>query len=287
MSLKIISDGAGWVLDSIKNDFLAHTKLDINNGQEIIWAINCWSLKNIKDKSNVVAHLHHVNRDKLSAYDFDEVSKCKVCIVNNIGTEEFLNDKISCPIVRLPYWLLSDMRKDGSPFDLGEQTKIGYFQKDSENRTGNPKLIKGPDVFINVVKQLKDVKVILSGYNREYVIKELERLDIPYEYFKNTNNLSGLYDSIDWYFITSRCEGGPQSALEASYKKKKVLSTNVGIVSEVLHEDCICETEEEFVRKFNQGINQIEYNFENVLNNFSHEVVIPQYDELFSKLIKE
>src|SRR4030042_5423029 len=69
---------------------------------------------------------------------------------------------------------------------------IGSFQKDG-NGWGEglePKLIKGPDVFLKTISILKEsiseLFILLSGPARGYVKKGLEELKVPYKhvYFK-------------------------------------------------------------------------------------------------------
>ena len=50
-----------------------------------------------------------------------------------------------------------------------------------------------------------------------------------------------MYCALDLYIISSRHEGGPQSALEASGMKVPIVSTDVGMVSKVLSPNCIFE----------------------------------------------
>ena len=64
----------------------------------------------------------------------------------------------------------------------------------------SPKLIKGPDVFVQIVKEMSlnnaNLKVLLAGKRRQYVINELERHGIPYAYFKmaSIKDLNELYN---------------------------------------------------------------------------------------------
>ena len=49
---------------------------------------------------------------------------------------------------------------------------IGSFQKDTEGNTNLPKLSKGPDIFLKIVKDFyeinKNTVVVLSGTRRDY-----------------------------------------------------------------------------------------------------------------------
>ena len=286
MKVKVISDGAGWVLDAIANDYRKFTRLEIDENRPITWVVNYWSLASIENRSRVVAHVHHINQDKIDRYDFGMIDSCLACIVNNDLTYEMVTGRVKCPVKKLPYWVLSGQMQESKRRDIAGDLLIGSFQKDGENKTGKPKIIKGPDMLIDVMVKLKShgAKAILAGYNREYVIKELRRNDIPFEFFEKDGDLAGLYDALDWYFVTSRCEGGPQAVLEASYRKVKILSTRVGIASEVLHADCLCDTANDFVEKCIGNIDRTKENYAKVMKEFVPSVVIPQYDNFFKSL---
>ena len=114
---------------------------------------------------------------------------------------------------------------------------IGSFQKDGIG-WGNgelPKLIKGPDIFVQVIKQLKeqgfDVLIFLTGPARGYIKKELSKNEINYihKFFKNQNDLLKCYHALDLYLITSREEGGPMGLMEAMASGVPVVSTPVGM----------------------------------------------------------
>lgn len=113
---------------------------------------------------------------------------------------------------------------------------IGSFQKDGVGwgEGLEPKLIKGPDIFLKVIEKLKshipNLLVLLSGPSRGYVKQGLDKIGVPYrhQYPKDPNKLTFLYDALDLYIITSREEGGPKSLLESMAKGIPVVTTEVG-----------------------------------------------------------
>ena len=119
---------------------------------------------------------------------------------------------------------------------------IGSFRKDGAGwKDGlNPKYIKGPDLFVSTLKLLHlrgyPVFALLTGPARGYVKKELEKSGIPYfhTYPKNHNDLISLYHALDIYLITSREEGGPMGLLESIACGTPVVSTNVGMASDII-----------------------------------------------------
>lgn len=118
---------------------------------------------------------------------------------------------------------------------------IGSFQKDGIGwKKGlEPKSIKGPDIFINMVGKLAmsyPVFILLAGPARGYVKNGLERFKIPYKsigYLKNFKEITQYYHALDLYLITSRIEGGPKQILESWASGIPVVSTKVGMVPDI------------------------------------------------------
>jgi glycosyltransferase involved in cell wall biosynthesis len=158
----------------------------------------------------------------------------------------------------------------GLPFEeLSTKLVIGSFQRDSRGADlRQPKLQKGPDVFVNVVKALKrrrDVLVLLAGPRRHYLRARLKNAGIPYIFVGTEvpddditlNTLSEsviaqLYRLIDIYVMTSRSEGGPKSVLEASWARCPYLGTNVGLVRDFINPEMVCDNVDECVAKLDE-----------------------------------
>ena len=51
--------------------------------------------------------------------------------------------------------------------------------------------------------------------------------------------LNELYNCLDLYIVTSRVEGGPQAILECGITNTPIISTDVGVASEILSKDSI------------------------------------------------
>lgn len=113
---------------------------------------------------------------------------------------------------------------------------IGSFQKDGSGwgEGMEPKLIKGPDIFLKVVEKLKtqipQLHILLSGPSRGYIKQGLEKLGVPYthRFLKDYRGLDELYDALDLYLITSREEGGPKAVLESMAKGIPLVTTAMG-----------------------------------------------------------
>lgn len=122
-----------------------------------------------------------------------------------------------------------------------EMIVIGSFQKDGIGwKHGvKPKLEKGPDIFCDVMDKLAQeypIFVLLSGPARGYVINRLKKSGIPFfhtGYLSHANDVAEYFRILDLYVISSRIEGGPKSALEAAACGIPLVSTPVGMVSDV------------------------------------------------------
>jgi hypothetical protein len=119
---------------------------------------------------------------------------------------------------------------------------VGSFQKDGVGwgEGLEPKLIKGPDVLVAALEQVRaqipELFVVLSGPARGYVRQALERLGVPYvhRFVRRHRDLRGLYVALDAVAVASRQEGGPKAVLEAMAVGVPVVSTRVGQAQELL-----------------------------------------------------
>ena len=122
-----------------------------------------------------------------------------------------------------------------------EAIVIGSFQKDGVGwgEGMDPKPIKGPDVFLDVVELFaKDlpVEVLLSGPARGFVMNGLKQRGIPFQhrYPPERADLVGLYHALDLYLVTSREEGGPMALMESMASGVPVVSTAVGMAPDLI-----------------------------------------------------
>ena len=113
---------------------------------------------------------------------------------------------------------------------------VGSFQKDGSGWSeGNePKLIKGPDVFLAAIKQLREhipeIFVLLTGPARGFVIKGLREMNVPYKHvmLDEYADINGAYHCLDLYIVASRQEGGPKAVLESMATGTPLVTTRVG-----------------------------------------------------------
>jgi glycosyltransferase involved in cell wall biosynthesis len=125
-----------------------------------------------------------------------------------------------------------------SAFVVGSFAKDGVGWGDGKE----PKLIKGPDVLVATLAQLRqeapELFVLLTGPARGYVRGELERLGIPSRHLQvDRDGLAQAYHALDVHVVASRQEGGPKAVLEAMAAGVPLVTTRVGQAPEVATDD--------------------------------------------------
>ena len=248
----------------------------------------------MRDKK-VVCSIYHIEEKDFEHKQIKEFNKRDSFVdfyhVISLKTKKELEKLTDKEIIYIPFW--SDQNtwfkiddkdklrnKYGLPLDA---YIIGSFQRDTEGSDlKSPKLIKGPDRLIQIIesknKEFNKVIILLSGKRRQYVINELENLNINYKYFEmvNTDQLNELYNCLDLYVVASRIEGGPQAIIECALSKTPIISTDVGVASEFLHSSSIFKME-----NFEKAIPNTEYAFQK-----SQAYTIPagfkEYKEMFN-----
>lgn len=137
---------------------------------------------------------------------------------------------------------VTEARKNTIRKELGlpqDKVIIGSFQKDGVGwgEGLEPKWIKGPDIFVEVVEKLKEcnIFVLLLGPARGYVKRELDRIGILYKLLSvNHYEIPKYYNALDLYLVTSREEGGPQAILESMASGIPIVSTKVGMAPDII-----------------------------------------------------
>lgn len=141
---------------------------------------------------------------------------------------------------------------------------IGSFQKDGDGwgEGLNPKLIKGPDIFCDAIIEINKkypVFVLLTGPARGYVKNRLSESGVAFKHFylKKYSELPKYFKAIDYYFITSRAEGGPKALMESFSSGIPLVSTDVGMVHDYCQDKInamICPAEDTgcIVNKFEE-----------------------------------
>jgi len=160
---------------------------------------------------------------------------------------------------------------------------VGSFQKDSQGWGSSlePKLIKGPDIFLAVIEKLvaspvvdrNKLRVLLTAPAREYVKQGLDYLGVPYVHhiLDDYYQISQYYQAIDVYLITSRSEGGPKALLESWATGVPVVSTYVGMSADLIR----------------HGENGLLAPIEDVNTLAEHTLTLIQNDGMRSQLVEQ
>lgn len=290
-----------WIVDRIRKEWYKNNKSistkNISNS-DIVWIISPWLWKEIPNKyllsKKVVCSHYHFDFSNFSSNDqkdFNELDKfVDTYHVISKKTKSQLETLTNKKIITIPFWVnqniwyeIDEKKKLRNKFGFkNEDFIVGSFQRDTEgDDLVSPKLIKGPDVFLEIIIELykknNNLKVLLTGKRRGYLIKNFEKFKIPFVYHEmvNLKKLNQLYNILDLYIVTSRIEGGPQAIVEAAITKTPIVSTDVGIASEILHKDSV-------FTKFENAKPNLETAYEN-----ASKLIIPVGFKNYIKLFED
>ena len=178
----------------------------------------------------------------------------KVICHSRIGIETLLEEGIiQDKLVYIPHGIDTEMFRpptDEERLAIRRELEIpetafciGSFQKDGEGMGEglSPKWVKGPDVFLDVIRGLKErreICVLLTGPARGYVKAGLERMGVPYRHFylKEYKDVARHFRALDAYVIASRDEGGPMALLESMASGVPLISTRVGMCIDLVED---------------------------------------------------
>ena len=268
-----------WICDILKEEFInTYPHITTKNAKEAthIWYLAPWNykykphdFKNINEwylfikNKKVIATIHHIDEDKYKLGEHTNMFNFLNEYCNYIQAiceptyNYLLKLKLPQSIIKKNLWYnenifypIKNNSELRNKYNLKfEDYIIGSFQKDTEgnslkDKTFQPKLSKGPDIFINIVKDInktKPVHIILTGLRREYLIQELNANHIPFTYFNmlTLEEINELYNCLDLYIVSSRYEGGPRSIFEAGATKTPIISTKVGIAEDILPKESL------------------------------------------------
>jgi len=302
MKIYLNSPKESWVVDRFINEWkLSNPNLTTKfiSRSDIVWVISPWTWKSLSKRylnsKKVICTIHHIDKIKFDADDFLEldkyVDKYHIISTKTAGTLAEITEK---PFFYAPFWIdekkfytidnKEEVRKKYNFLD--EQYLVGSFQRDTEGHDNlSPKLEKGPDNFIKIVQNfnstIENLHVVLTGKRRDFVINKLQELDISYSYFPmiDTVALNELYNCLNLYIVSSRVEGGPQSIVECAITKTPIISTDVGIASEILANESIFKME-----NFSNAIPNIDIPYQNVIKYkipMGFEVFINEFKALY------
>lgn len=290
-----------WIVDRLVQEFSQKTSHQIVSNPEnadVIFLLAGWIWNQVPipllQSKKVIKTIHHVVPEKFNKQEFNFCDQfIDLYHVPNKHTKAFLETQTKKPIKQICYWL-NDKLFFETKESKKEKDKIVLFNnyRDTEGAGISkgiylPKKEKGADIMAQVFCQLRKDKysVLLTGYRRHFIIEELKKIKMSYSYMEMAKNPNEAYSFADYFISCSRHEGGSQAILESSQTKTKILSTDVGIASEILHPDCLCYSIDDFVDKIeNNKIEEtIEWNYENV-QNYTLDKMIKKYDKMIEEL---
>jgi hypothetical protein len=298
-----------WIVDRMGLEFKEHSSHEISfdkidNSTDVVWLLAAWCWNQIPveilKRKKVVCTIHHEVPEK-----FDEKRKNNFLLRDTIvdyyltyteETKELIESLSNKPVAIIPHWINTslwknlDKKKTRSDLNLPEDKFIvGSFQRDTEGHDlMSPKLEKGPDIFVDKIldiSKFKDVHVLLGGWRRQYVMKKLSEHRIPMSYIELANEatINKMYNCLDLYIVSSRCEGGPQAIFESAYLRTPIISTKTGQYK-FLSNHVIYDFEEKISQiKVNSAISCCDQNYSNIksLLDYQH---IKNYDRYFEEI---
>ena len=208
MKIYLSKINESWIVDRVRAEWYKYNpsiSTEKIKDANIIWIIAPWVWKktpkrHLKNKKVICSYYHFDfdkfgQKEKENFYNLDQYVD-EYHVISEMTKEQLsrLTDK---KITSIPFWInqnvwyeIKDKEELRKSFDIdNEDYLVGSFQRDTEGHDLiSPKLVKGPDIFIDLVKLIysknKKLKVILSGKRRNYVINKLEEAEIPYRYFE-------------------------------------------------------------------------------------------------------
>jgi len=240
---------------------------------DLAWLIAGWNWLGEDLASDVpkICTVHHLVPSKFDINKFKErdkfIQEYHAC---SYKAKHDIKEKLSIigsnkRVTVIPYWINLDFWRPRSITDLiksrldigvpQDDYIIGSFQRDTEGHDlRSPKSEKGPDLFVEWVKKIrdyrgdalklrgdKDIFVLLGGWRRQYVMRRLDEEGINYKLLElvDMNTLRDMYLSLDLYLVASRYEGGPQAILECAAMGIPIVSRDVGLSEAILPPSCI------------------------------------------------
>lgn len=292
-----------WIIDRLRKDwYKTYPKISTKFifKSNLIWIISPWIWYKIPKyflkRKKVICSIYHLDLKTFKEKDLknfiDRDKFVDIYHVISTKTKNDLQTLTNKKIYNIPFWVdgntwfeIQNKELLMAKYDITPGSYIvGSFQRDTEGSDlSSPKLIKGPDILIeNIIRlnrERKNLLVILAGTRRQYVISKLKENNINFKYFEMVEDvkLNELYNILDLYIVSSRIEGGPQAILECAASKTPIVSTDVGVASEILSNKSIYEIE-----SFLNAQPDVEFAYNNVKKYIS-----PSGIKLFRSMFEE
>ena len=302
MKVFVLAPHENWICDRIVKEWYTvmgdMSTTDMSTA-DVLWlqAGWCWNHipSNFLIEKKILLTEHHIVPEKFGEKQRKEFSLRDQFIdayhVPNNFTANFIKQLTKKPIHVLGYWYDPEVwfpegkvvsrKRLQLPQD---KFVIGSFQRDTEGGSGLPKLEKGPDLFCDYLERLDrdDLHVLLGGWRRQYVISRLQKVGIPFSLIEKTplNIVRMMYNSCDLYVVAARYEGGPQAIYEASATRTPIISSDVGVASDILCKSCVIDVTKEI---YYPSTEDVGVNFKNVqkFNIINH---VKEYAKILEKV---
>ena len=290
-----------WIVDRVREEWYKYNpELSSKNIKtaDTIWIISPWLWgklpKKYLKKCKVVCSIFHFEEKDYNPSNIKEFYKRDKYVDSyHVISQKVLQElqKLTPkPITYIPFWVNQDIWYE---IENKEKLKlkynipvnsfvIGSFRRDTEGKDlKSPKLIKGPDRFVEIAKYYKSLHpnliILLSGKRRQYIINELNKENISFLYYEMASfeELNEFYNILDLYIVSSRIEGGPQAIVESGITKTPIISTDVGFASDVLSNESIFD-----MNNFKNAKPNIDFAYKN-----SKKLTIPEGFEKFINML--
>lgn len=259
-----------WIGDQTSSEFQRFSRHEIIHDYarfdecDMTWMYSKWIANHFHKQKLAskpcITTIHHIVDSKGIDIDFFD-SFTTVYHVPNRFTDDSLRSRTSKDTAILPYWIDLERWNDVRPLRNitfpCNSTVLGSFQRDTEGNSINsepvPKLEKGPDLFVDIVRSLSpsETAILLGGWRRQWVVSKLSphynihmKTPIGDTPTLSSTEIMQAYATLaahnGYYLVTSRVEGGPQAIIEAAISGCRILSTTMGIAPDVLDERCLC-----------------------------------------------
>ena len=222
------------------------------------WAWNHLALQGYLNNKKVLTTVHHIVPEKFKEEEIENFlirdRFTTAYHVYNQQTANFISRFTQKPIFLISYWANQKIwKKTGDKKELRQKHGlpqdsflVGSFQRDTEGHDLiSPKLEKGPDLLADYLEDLKskrqNLHVVLAGWRRQYIIERLKQAQISFTYFERPSQetINDLYQTLDLYPVSSRCEGGPQALIECGLLEIPTITRDIGIARQVLSQTSI------------------------------------------------
>ena len=199
-------------------------------------------------------------------------------------------------IVHIPLGVDTRFFKFHQAHQKGRHFRVGYFA--APDNTWR----KGVDVFLTALqlfaKLCPELEVVLTGPGWEKYLAKTENLTSTHKGLVSKHTLRHLYQTLDAYVISARCEGGPVTLLEALSSGVPVISTPVGYSMDMLQnevngllveKDQPAQIVEQLVRlRQSWELRQrIAMTGRQTAENYAWPLIAPRYSDLYHDLLNQ